>query len=264
MARSRSSFEITGAIAAAAALAHDPEPRKESPRFGGVPLVSFGAAEQPPPSAPPSEAAALAGMHSDLPPSSTTEMGSEPGLSSALPLSGPDGAPASPTEADGAPASRLPSTAAPAETEAATGAHADARRPPPGLPDLTGVMSPVLRCEKVVAWIVEATGASDVFLADSSGLAVAGATREEEAKLAAAGWIASAAGALAEALPGAPSPLFELHLGEGPCFQLINFQVQTRTYIIGLARATPLTPRQAHAIRAACRHALADALGGPE
>ena len=125
------------------------------------------------------------------------------------------------------------------------------------------MVSPVLRCEKVVEWIVEATGASDVFLADAAGLPFAGAIRDAEARLAASGWVASAVSALAAALPGAPSPLFELHVGDGPFFQLIGFQVNASAYVVGLVRPTPLNPRQAQAIRVACRHALAATLGGP-
>jgi hypothetical protein len=63
-------------------------------------------------------------------------------------------------------------------------------------------------------------------------------------------------------VPGNHAPLFELHVGEGPFFQLIGFQVGTALFIVGMNRSTPLTPRQAHAIRLACRHALGDTLRG--
>src|SRR5258708_3113869 len=43
-------------------------------------------------------------------------------------------------------------------------ASADGVKRPPKLPDLSAVVSPILRCEKIVEWIIEATGASDVFL----------------------------------------------------------------------------------------------------
>jgi len=133
-------------------------------------------------------------------------------------------------------------------------------RRPPKLPDLSGVVSPVLRCEKIVEWIVEATGAADVFLADSAGLPMAGAIADAEARMASAGMVASAVAQLTAALPGNTSPIFELHVGEGPCFQLIGFSVGSSLYLVGLTRPSPLSPRQAHAIRLACRHALGKAL----
>ena len=133
---------------------------------------------------------------------------------------------------------------------------------PPKLPDLSAVVSPIVRCEKIVAWIAEATGATEVFLADAAGLPLAGAIHEAESRLAGSGLVASSIGSLAEALPGNPSPLFELHVGEGPFFQLIGFSAGATVYVVGLTRPTPLTPRQAHAIRLACRHALGETLRG--
>jgi hypothetical protein len=137
-----------------------------------------------------------------------------------------------------------------------------AQQSPPKLPDLSAVVSPILRCEKIVAWIGEATGATDVFLADAAGLPLAGAFQDAEARLAGAGVVASSIASLASALPGSASPLFEVHIGEGPFFQLIGFQAGAALYVIGLTRATPLNPRQAHAIRLACRHALGETLRG--
>lgn len=132
-------------------------------------------------------------------------------------------------------------------------------RRPPRLPDFSGVVSPVLRCEKIVEWIIEATAASDVFLADASGLPLAGAVTDAEARIAGSGLVASAVSQLAAGLPGNTSPLFELHIGEGPFFQLIGFESGGSLYLVGLTRQNPLTPRQAHAIRLACRHALGEA-----
>lgn len=136
------------------------------------------------------------------------------------------------------------------------------RKGPPKLPDLTGITSPAVRCEKIVNWIAEATGATDVFLADSAGYPLAGAIADVEAKLAGVGVIASSVASLAAAIPGNVSPLFELHLGEGPFFQLVGFKAGASVYIVGFSRGTPLTPRQSHAIRLACRHALGDTLRG--
>lgn len=141
-------------------------------------------------------------------------------------------------------------------------AYGESSRSPPKLPDLTSIVSPVQRCERIVQWITEATGASDVFLADAAGLPLAGSVGDTEAKLAGSGLVASSIASLASTVPGNPPPLFELHVGEGPFFQLIGFQVGTSLFIVGMSRATPLTPRQAHAIRLACRHALGDTLRG--
>lgn len=134
----------------------------------------------------------------------------------------------------------------------------DAARRPPKLPDLSSVVSPIVRCEKIVEWIIEATGASDVFIADAAGLPLAGAVVDVEARLAGSGVVSSAVAQLATAIPGNTSPLFELHIGEGPFFQLVGFEVASALYLVGLTRGTPLTPRQAHAIRLACRHALGE------
>ena len=134
----------------------------------------------------------------------------------------------------------------------------DSVRRPPKLPDLSAVVSPIVRCEKIVEWIIEATNASDVFLADASGLPLAGAIADAEARLAGAGVVAAAIAQLATSIPGNTSAIFEMHLGEGPFFQLIGFQVAGALYLVGLSRGSPLTPRQAHAIRLACRHALGE------
>lgn len=214
MSRSRSSFDIGGAIATATALT--PEPRSPGDvRYAGVPLVSFDRRAEPPPAPEPEP---------------TPEPAREP-----APVATADG-----DEAHAPPASRPT---------------------PPKLPDLTGVVSPTLRCERIVGWIVEATGASDVFMADAAGLPLAGAV-DAEAQIATAGIVAHAALALAAARPGSSSRLFEMHVGDGPFLQLIGFEVGAAVYLVGLTRAEPLTPRQAHAIRLACRHALGDTLGG--
>jgi hypothetical protein len=123
-------------------------------------------------------------------------------------------------------------------------------------------VSPILRCEKIVDWIAEATGATEVFLADGAGLPLAGAIYEAESRLAGAGGVAASVLALAASIPGSASPLFEMHLGEGPFFQLIGFQAGAALFVVGLTRVAPLTPRQAHAIRLACRHALGSTLQG--
>ncbi len=133
-----------------------------------------------------------------------------------------------------------------------------ARRPPPKLPDFSGVISPILRCEKIVEWIIEATGAGEVFLADASGLPLAGAFVHAEARLASAGVVASAVAQLAASLPGNTSAVFEMHVGDGPFFQLIGFEVARAHYLVGLTRSSPLTPRQAHAVRLACHHTLGE------
>ena len=230
MSRSRSSFELDGAIATATSLEPRRGPQSREPEaqegrhYAGVKLVSFGA---PAPARPP-----------------------EPGDSSPPPTQVVGRPPPPPRPvADVGEGAR--------DSEPAPTQHA-----PPKLPDLSAVVSPIVRCEKIVAWIAEATGATEVFLADAAGLPLAGAIHEAESRLAGSGLVASSIGSLAEALPGNPSPLFELHVGEGPFFQLIGFSAGATVYVVGLTRPTPLTPRQAHAIRLACRHALGETLRG--
>ena len=219
MLRSRSSFDLAAAIASASSL----EPVKSSSPTAarGAPLVSFGVDPADP---------------------SATEVT----------------APARfPTEAEIA----VVRAAAPRDPESARldeAAASESVRRPPKLPDLSAIVSPIVRCEKIVEWIIEATSASDVFLADASGMPLAGAILDVEAKLAGTGVVASAVAQLATSIPGNTSAIFEMHLGEGPFFQLIGFQVAGALYLVGLSRGSPLTPRQAHAIRLACRHALGE------
>lgn len=222
MLRSRSSFELTVAIKKATALGPQDEPEKAP--FEGVALVSFEQA------APPQQ-------HVAAPPQPQPEPSRR--------------APSPPPVDDAGPMS---------ERSRATDEALEKR--PPKLPDLSGVVSPGVRCERIVAWIVEATGASDVFLADANGLPIAGAVHDAEAKLAGAGLVAASIGSLAASIPGNPSSLFEVHIGEGPFFQIIGFPAGQSLFLVGLTRGAPLTPRQAHAIRLACRHALGDTLGG--
>jgi hypothetical protein len=108
----------------------------------------------------------------------------------------------------------------------------------------------------IIAWIIEAVGASEVFIVDGAGLPIAGAIKDVEARLAATGVVASAVAHLAATLPGNESSLFEMHAGDGPFFQLIGFDVARTSYVVGFQRPTPLGFRQAHAVRLACRHAL--------
>jgi hypothetical protein len=205
MARSRSSFDVTTAIATAASLTA--EEAKALPGQAVKALISFGTTA-PPPAPAPSPAPPAAGSAFD-----GAEAASDP--------------------------SRMPK-----------------------LPDLSAIVSPVARCEKIVSWIAEATGASDVFLADAAGLPLAGAIHDADSRLAGAGLVASSIASLATSLPGNHAPLFELHLGEGPFFQIIGFQVGAGLFIVGLTRQMPLSPKQAHAVRLACRQALGDTLRG--
>jgi hypothetical protein len=223
MARSRSSFDLAGAIATAASLSTTTTEEAPSAAYRTMALVSFGPTAAGPPSLPPPipevEAAVAAPDSAVLPPSSQT---------------------------DGPP------------TEDVSGA---AKRPP-RLPDLSEVQSPTERCEHILAWITEAVGAQDVFIADAAGLTIAGATADIEGRVAASGVVASAVAHLAASMPGKPARLFELHIGEGPFFQVIGFEIAKALYLVGLTRATPLTYRQAHAIRLACRHALGEPSSG--
>jgi len=238
MVRSRSSFEdLEAAIASASSLNED-EGDPASP-YRGMPLVSFerSPASVMPPPAPSVEAPRI-------PPAPR-------------PVSSRDIAPREASPRDVSPrevSPQRPQTDAPGAEDMPP----ESLRRPPKLPDFTGVVSPVRRCEKIIEWIVEATSATDVFLADASGLPLAGSVADAETRIAGSGLIASAVSQLAAGLPGNTSPLFELHIGEGPFFQLIGFEAGGSLYLVGLTRPNPLTPRQAHAIRLACRHALGE------
>jgi hypothetical protein len=281
MARSRSSFDVESAIATATSLASTTDATRKKERVSSLtppsaPLVSFGSRPPPPPaplvepeptSGPPLSTAAFedAAPSSDLLPASTAGMMGERGLRSALPPFADDIVSVRgmtieqpslvSTDTATAPSGPLSDRLDDAVRELANG------RALPRFPDLTVALGPMLRCEKVVEWIALVTGATDVFLADAAGLPFAGAIRDMEARLAASGLIASAVGSLIAALPGGPSQRFELHVGEGPYFELIGLEVSSAAYVVGMMRADPLSPRQAHAIRVACRHALAATLG---
>ncbi|MGK3985615.1 hypothetical protein WME99_21390 [Sorangium sp. So ce136] len=279
MARSRSSFDIDSAVATAAALVKRPRtPKARAPSVApaGAPLVSFDSRPPPsraepepmssPPLSPLSPAFEELAPSSDLLPMSSGGASGELGLRSALPSSADD------VDSRHGMALDLPSPASSSASLAAVpGPRAErlgdavaalaAGRERPRFPDLTAAAGPVARCERVIEWIAEATDATDVFLADAAGLPFAGAIRDTEARLAASGLIASAIGSLVTALPGAPSQRFELCVGDGPFFQLIGFQVRSAAYIVGLMRSSPLVPREAHAVRVACQHALDAAIG---
>jgi len=248
MARSRSSFELTSAIATASTLAREekkpgvPAAASIATSFGGAALVSFQ----------PSEAQVA------VPPPPAAEEAAPP----SEPLSAREDAPRRTPSSHAIPPPPLPapppSTSGPESLEDAM----DGKRRPPKLPDLTNVVSPVVRCEKIIEWIAEATSGTGVFIADADGLPVAGEIADAEARIGASGLVVSSIATLLQALPGQPSPLFEVHIGEGPFFQLIGFQAAKGMYVVGLTRQAPLTPRQAHAIRLACRHAFGEPLSG--
>ncbi|WP_437829757.1 hypothetical protein [Sorangium sp. So ce1153] len=298
MARSRSSFDIDSAVATAAALVKRPRtPKARAPSVApaGAPLVSFESRPPPsraepepvssPPLSPLSPAFEELAPSSDLLPMSSPGASGEIGLRSALPssaddvdsrhgmaldLPSPASSSASIAAVSGPRAERLddaveavpgPRAERLGDAVEALGARHGDLRERSRFPDLSAAGGPVARCERVIEWVAEATGATDVFLADAAGLPFAGAIRDTEARLAASGLIASAIGSLVAALPGAPSQRFELCVGDGPFFQLIGFQVRSAAYIVGLMRSSPLVPREAHAIRVACQHALDAAIG---
>ena len=227
MSRSRSSFDLDAALATARSLtspeAKQPEPTGMPPPFEGVALVSFQRREEAPAPGPTGRTLPPDPIRGTPPPPPPLPQTAEPEPPDPIPPAGPT---------------------------------------PPKLPDLSAVVSPILRCEKIVEWIAQATGASDVFLADATGLPLAGAIYQAEATLAGSGAVATTVAGLADALPLAAAPLFEMHVGDGPFFQLIGFQAGASLYLVGLTRKTPLTPRQAHAVRLACRHALGPTLQG--
>lgn len=240
MARSRSSFELTSAIATASTLAPGEKKKAVAPEaeLRNVALVSFQAGDAPTVVPPPPEA--------------NEETPEAPGVVTRIPP-----APSAP------PALAIPPPP-PSATNNADSLEegAEGKPRPPKLPDLSNVVSPIVRCERIIEWIAEATGGTGVFIADADGLPVAGDIQDAEARIGASGLVASSIATLLHALPGQPSPLFEVHIGEGPYFQLIGFVAAKGSYVVGLTRQTPLSPRQAHAIRLACRHAFGESLTG--
>lgn len=225
MARSRSSsntFDLSTALAAATSLTEADKPKKTlGVDASSSDLVSFSAPN-------------------------------------AVPMAEPLQAPVAPAAIPRPPG--MPSLSVPPPSIDGS-APSEASRNLPKLPDLTHVKNMLERCEKIVQWIGDATGAVNVFLADAAGLPLAGSIQETEARLAGSGLVASTIATLASAVPGNPSPQFELHVGEGPYYQIIGFKAGVTLFIVGLNRNTPLTPRQAHAIRLACRYALGDLTG---
>ncbi len=248
MSRSRSSFDLSGAIATAASLSVVVPEEQPAAHYRGVPLVSFGPSVASHPAHPTPKPPAQPLPTPNPPP---------PEAHDAEPLATDAHGP--PDARDAGPPAASPLEAPSAEVEPGP---ADTARRPPKLPDLSEIKSPGVRCAKIMEWIVEAVGASDVFIADAAGLPIAGAFADAEAKLAATGVVASAVAHLAAAIPGNSSALFELHVGEGPFFQLIGFEAGMSSYVVGFHRPTPLGFRQAHAVRLACRHALGGSNGG--
>jgi hypothetical protein len=238
MSRSRSSFDLAGAIATAASLSTVVLEEEPSAVYRGMALVSFGPTAAGPATVLPPEPAAIP------PPEAPEPAVHVRGLRAGS-------APEPPGVVD-----------APSPLDDAPVASENTRRPPK-LPDLSSIQSPVVRCQQIIAWITEAVGAADVFIADASGLPVAGAVADAEALLAAAGIAASSIAHLAAAIPGNTSSLFELHVGEGPFLQLVGFDVAGAMHVVGFTRATPLSYRQAHAVRLACRHALGEPASAP-
>lgn len=277
MARSRSSFDLDSAVATAAALAKRPAARRGKRAShsapAGPPLVSF--ASRPPsapgdepelPSPPSTPTFDELAPSSDLLPSSRAGVDSARGLRSALPPSVEDvlssrGVVLDRSSPLSAAAFSAPSGPTSERLDDAV-RELSASRPLPRFPELSTAAGPAARCERVIAWITEVTDATDVFLADAAGLPLAGVQGDTEARLASSGLIASAVGSLVAALPGAPSQRFDLCVGDGPFFQLIGFQVSGVTYVVGLLRALPLTPREANAVRIACQHAIRDVVEG--
>jgi len=255
MSRSRSSFDLSGAIATAASLTVVVPEEAPVAHYRGMPLVSFGAVPMAVPMGAPLGAAPSSAPKPPLWPPA-------PARVSEVPAPARVSEAPQPAVSSGSAIEPLAERLEPAAGHAAEQGHAEdshaaetARRPPK-LPDLSGLKDPVARCLKIIDWIVSAVAASEVFIADAAGLPLAGAIVEAETRLAATGVVASAVAHLAAAIPGNSSALFEMHVGDGPFFQLIGFDVDGSSYVVGFHRATPLGFRQAHAVRLACRHAL--------
>ena len=261
MARSRSSFELTSAIATASTLAKAEKKPRGTPtdmgQYRGTGLVSVQPADAPlavPVAVPAPPSHDVTERPSTPPDDGMDELDAAP----------PD--PSDTTRREGAArraSGSVPALAIPPPPPSASSdpeSDPDPKPRPPRLPDLSSVVSPIVRCERIVQWIAEATAGSGVFIADADGLPIAGEIQDAEARIGASGLVASSIATLLSALPGHPSPLFEVHIGEGPYFQLIGFTAGKSSYVVGLTRASALSPRQAHAIRLACRHAFGEPL----
>lgn len=285
MSRSRSSFDLSAAIATAGALSDGPAPETAPQPFEGVALVSFQARVDVVPlsAGPPGtlafdparagNAAPATGVVAPPPTGSRPVDPSRP-ISRTLPPDPMLGTPPPPAAAhleamrpprrppaDDAPETTRKGAADAAPKSAQPGAAPDGRSVPP-LPDLEGVTSLVVRCERIVDWIADATGASEVFIVDAAGLPIAGAVYDVDERLARTGNVAASLVGLAATVGASAAPLFEAHMGDGPFFQLVGFSAGSASYVVGLVRPSPLSPKQAHAIRLACQHTLGAALRG--
>lgn len=230
MRRSRSSFDLDGALEKAAALTPSPaatsggEPR---PLYEGVALVSFE--QTPAPSAV------------DVTPEAPPVMDRHDVESASTPM---PPTPPSPTEI--------------AETEATP--HV-APLPPP--PDLSSVDALVARCGLTLDWVTRSLGARDVFIADEHGLPIAGAIRDTERRLAAAGGVLASVRRLAANTPGNVTEGFSTQLGEGPVLALIGLHSGDEAFVLGMLVPEPLPVEHVLAVRAACRAALLPPRGAP-
>jgi len=248
MRRSRSSFDLGGALEKAAALTPKPpdaKPAREDP-YAGVALVSF-----------------------DAEPTAIPPVVETPGEARPAPL---EDEPTDPSEVDTAPSldeTVTPDTARPppvvvVEAPPPSDPTPMPPTPPAGppVPDLSGVSSEGARCERVVQWMRETMLASEIFVADDQGLPVAGLTNLE-VRAAGAGGVAHAVRRLSVGVPGDGDD-FEAQLtvggsGPGSVFQMLGFSARGRRYVVGLTRETALSAPLIASVRHAFRLALFDA-----
>lgn len=272
MRRSRSSFDINGAVEKAAALTPTPpdaKPKREDP-YEGVALVSFDA---PPTAAPPEVGAPPAVAPTPFEEEETGDPGeakTDPNLDETAnapaslppvvvreiqPPSDPTPMPATPPVQPGEEATaELPRVIVQGHISASPTAA-------PTAPDLSGVSSEGARCERVVQWMRETLQASEVFLADDQGLPVAGLT-SQEVRAAGTGGVAHAVRRLAVGVPGQGEE-FEAQLvlgepGQQSVFQMIGFAARGRRFIVALMRETALSTPVIGSVRHAFRQALFD------
>ena len=251
MSRSRSSFDLSGAIATAASLSVV-VPEEQPPRYRGVPLVSFG------PTA--------AGPATELPPERRADHRGPagridgPGRAAALSAPGGSGQP-SPNPPGRRPPPRQASSHAAEPAEVEPGAGGD-RPPPPKLPDLSEIEEPDPRAARRSSsgssrrWRV-----TEVFIADAAGLPIAGAiARRRGAPRAPPAWSPRRWRTWPRRSPATARRSSRCTWARARSSSSSASRWRSQSYVVGFHRPTPLGFRQAHAVRLACRHALS--LGG--
>lgn len=142
----------------------------------------------------------------------------------------------------------------------------------PAPPDVDALSGITPRLTALMDWLRGDADITRVLVVDDEGLPLVGShptdLGDAESLLAATGSVAGAMKRLALATPGALSPDFEGHVGDGPVLQLIGLSIlsasQTRrAFVVGISRRQPLGQKDVDAVRAAFSKALATTIPRP-